>query len=68
MIELKAYTTDEVAEILKVTKRSVYNYLKTGELKGTKLGRDYRITQKELERFIEEGTSKDYYSKLQGKN
>lgn len=64
---LKAFTTDEVAEILKVGRRTVYNYIKTGELKATRLGREYRVPAVELENFIQRGTSEDYYNKLIGK-
>jgi excisionase family DNA binding protein len=48
----KIYTIEEVVEILKVTRRSVYNYLKDGKLNAVKLGRSWRVTEEELDRFI----------------
>ena len=64
MAELQMYTTGEAAGILRVTQRTVYNYIKTGELKATKFGNSYRISSVELERFMAEGTGPDYYEKL----
>lgn len=48
----KIYTIEEVVEILKVTRRTVYNYLKEGKLNAVKLGRSWRVTEEELNRFI----------------
>lgn len=62
--ELITYTPKDVAEILHITRQTVYNYLKTGQLKGVHIGRDWRITQKSVEEFLETGTSDDYYEKL----
>lgn len=47
------YTPEEVAQILKVRKHTVWNWLREGSLKGTKInGKIWRITQKDLENFI----------------
>ena len=47
------YTPDEVAQILKVRKHTVWNWLREGSLKGTKInGKIWRITTKDLENFI----------------
>ena len=40
---LKLYTIAEVADILKVTERTVYNYIKIGSLKAAKIGKLWRI-------------------------
>lgn len=47
------YTVSEVADILRVSRRTVFTYLKNGELNGFKIGRTVRITPAELERFIQ---------------
>lgn len=57
MEDKKVYSIEEVAEILQVTRRTVYNYLKTGALKGAKIGKYWRITNKALDEFLEEGTT-----------
>ena len=47
------YTPEEVADILKVRKHTVRNWLREGTLKGTKInGKIWRITDKDLEAFI----------------
>lgn len=58
MTDLKTYTPDEVAEILKVTRRTVYNYIKNEDLKAVKIGKYLRISGTNLQEFIEHGTSK----------
>lgn len=45
------YTTEETAEILGVSRATVYRLLKTGQLVGVKVGRSRRITGQALERF-----------------
>ena len=54
--EIRVYTTEEVAEILQVTKRTVYNYIKTGALKAVKIGKYWRISAENLEEFISTGS------------
>ena len=39
MKELKVYTIDEVVELLHVTRRTVYSYIKDGKLKAVKIGK-----------------------------
>ncbi|TVP95176.1 MAG: DNA-binding protein [Acholeplasmatales bacterium] len=51
-IELKLYTIEEVTKILKVTQRTVYNYIKSGELKAIKVGKNWRVKHKDLEQFL----------------
>ena len=52
----KVYTIEEVAEILHMTRRSIYSYVKEGKLKAVKMGRFWRVSQKNLEEFIDRGT------------
>lgn len=56
MADLKVYTLDEVRELLHVTRRTVYNYIREGKLKAVKIGKYWRITQKNLEDFLSKGT------------
>ena len=48
----KAYTIEEVAEILKVNPRTVNRMLERGELKGFKVGRLWRVSQTALEAYM----------------
>lgn len=52
MTEIKVYALDEVADILKVTRRTVYTYIKTGKLKAAKIGKYWRVTQESLQEFL----------------
>ncbi|WP_272999437.1 helix-turn-helix domain-containing protein [Hydrogenibacillus schlegelii] len=47
-------TPEEVAERLRVTRRSVYEWLRTGRLRGLKAGTRWRIRPEDLERFLSE--------------
>lgn len=50
---MKLYTTQEVADMLKVTVISIRRYIKLGKLKAVKFGRELRITEEQLNDFIE---------------
>ena len=64
MTEIKVYTTEETLEVLKVTQRTLYRYIKAGQIKAIKLGREYRITEDALKDFLERGTEDNYLDKL----
>jgi len=49
----KLLTIEEVAEILRVSSRSVNRYIESGRLKASKLG-VWRIKQSDLDNFLEE--------------
>lgn len=57
MPDFKLYTIDEIAEILKVTQRTIYNYIKSGSLKAVKIGKYWRVKHSDLELFLETGTN-----------
>ncbi|MDT8337066.1 MAG: helix-turn-helix domain-containing protein [Candidatus Izemoplasmatales bacterium] len=54
----KLYTIEEISDILKVTPRTIYNYIKSGNLKAVKIGKYWRVTDSALQEFIENGTTK----------
>lgn len=64
MAELKLYTSKEVMQILKVSKTTLYTYVRLNELKVIRIGRNVRISEDELNRFIAEGLSPEYPEKL----
>lgn len=53
----KLYTLQEVADYLKVTRQTIYNYVTAGKLKATKLAgrKEYRVTEKDLQDFMNAG-------------
>lgn len=46
------YTSDEVVEKLKISKETLYRYIKSGKLKAKKIGREYRFIGKDLNEFL----------------
>lgn len=56
MGDLKVYTIKDTAEILQVTTRSIYSYIKSGKLHAVKLGKEWRITQQDIEELLKTGT------------
>ena len=52
---LEVYTPEEAACILKVTRRTMYSYLRDGALRSAKLGRIWRITRQDIEAFLADG-------------
>ena len=52
MEEIKAYSIEEVSQILKVTRRTLYTYLKDGRLRATKIGKEWRVRHQDLEAFL----------------
>jgi excisionase family DNA binding protein len=47
-------TVEEVARYLGCHPRTVYRYIRAGQLTAIKLGREYRIKRADLDRFLEE--------------
>jgi excisionase family DNA binding protein len=51
-------TLKEVAQILKVHPLTVYEWVKAGKLRAYKLGRVYRVAEKDLEVFLASSSTK----------
>jgi len=54
--DIKVYSIIEVMDILKVTRRTIYNWLRAGKIKAFKVGKEWRITEESLREFLETGT------------
>lgn len=54
--EINVYSLSEVIEILGVTRRTLYNWIKDGKIKAIKAGQQWRITEEALEEFLQTGT------------
>jgi excisionase family DNA binding protein len=51
MSEKPLFTPEEVATSLRVTRRTVYEWLKIGRLRGLRVGRGWRIRPEDVEAF-----------------
>jgi len=51
-MERKFYSTEDIAEILGVPKRSIQAWIRRRELTALKLGREYRIRESDLQDFL----------------
>jgi excisionase family DNA binding protein len=56
MEQLRVYTLAEIENLLRVTRRTVYRWIKAGKLKAFKAGREYRVTEEALRDFLDKGT------------
>jgi len=48
----KLYTPEEVAEYLRVSEKTVRNFLRAKTLKGVKVGREWRIRERDLQDYV----------------
>lgn len=52
------YLVSELAESLRVSLMTIYRYLKSGKIKAHKIGKEYRISKSEFERFLNKTSNK----------
>lgn len=52
MNEIKTYTTKEVAEILHITTRCLYDWIKAGKIKGVKCGKNWLFTEETIKAYL----------------
>lgn len=50
--KLDYYTIEEIAELLRVTKNTVYRWTYAGKLKSQKVGGTVRVSQDDLDLFL----------------
>ncbi len=48
------YTVEDIAKELEVSVDTVRNWIKAGRLEAFKVGRDYRISREQFQRFMDE--------------
>lgn len=51
--EKEFYTAKELAEKLRVNIMTIYRYIKAGKLKAHKIGKEFRISNKEFKKFLD---------------
>ena len=49
----KLYTVEEAAEVLSISPVTLGDWLRAKKITGTKIGRKWRITESDLQAFIE---------------
>lgn len=49
---VRAYTVEEVADLLHVGRDKIYYLLRTGQLRSIKIGKSRRITERHLTEFV----------------
>lgn len=59
MADIRVYTLEEVSDILRITKRTLYSYIKSGKLHAVKVGKYWRVSEQNLQDFISTGTSQE---------
>jgi excisionase family DNA binding protein len=64
--EFVLYSVEEISELLMVSQRTLYNYIKSGALKAIKIGKYWRIRYEDLQDFINYGTGDRYLQKSTG--
>jgi excisionase family DNA binding protein len=52
----KLHTVDDIAKMTYLTSRTIRNYLKDGILKGRKIGGQWRFTEGDIKRFMDNGS------------
>jgi excisionase family DNA binding protein len=52
MEQKRVFTMQEAAEYLKTTRQTIFKMIKTGKLRGNKIGRGYRFLQEDLDKLI----------------
>jgi excisionase family DNA binding protein len=57
MLEQRYYSTREIADVLKVHEATVRRWLEAGRLRGVRLPGGWRVTQRELDRFLSDHTA-----------
>lgn len=49
---VKVYSLREIAEMLKVTERTLHTYIKIGKIKGQKVGGRWLVSEANLHKFL----------------
>lgn len=55
--DIEVYTLKEIEDLLHVTRRTLYNWIKGGKLKAFSIGKEWRVTKEALEEFTQTGTA-----------
>jgi excisionase family DNA binding protein len=56
--EKEFYLVEELAEKLRVSTMTIYRYIKAKKVKAHKIGKEFRIEQKDFDTFLKQTASK----------
>jgi len=51
------YSITDLMDILNLKRRTILKYIKQGKLRAFKLGNQWRVTEKELQKFVERNSN-----------
>lgn len=57
MVEKRAYTVEEIMEMLVIGKNTAYSLIKLGAFKSVKIGNHYRISKKSFDDWLDKSES-----------
>jgi putative molybdopterin biosynthesis protein len=52
------YTAQEIADKLRVNIMTIYRYIESGKVKAYKIGKEFRISEEEFNRFLNDVKTK----------
>ena len=52
-MDIRFYTPQEVANMLRLRVQTVYEYIRMGKLRAARFGNRYRISEDDIQQFIE---------------
>lgn len=58
--ELEHYSVKEIADLLKVSPRTIYKYVLNGMLKGYKIAEKWRFSKEQIDTFLKKLEKKEY--------
>ena len=56
--EKEFYLVEELAKALRVSNMTIYRYIKAGKIKAYKIGKEFRIDEKEFNKFLDKVKTK----------
>ena len=51
-------TVNEVAELMRVSNMTIYRLIKAGEINATRVGRSYRLRQRDVDAYLTKGSER----------
>ena len=60
------FTIDEVGKLLQISRRTVYTYIESGQIRGVRIASKWRFTKEDIEGFLEIRRKKEYPRYVKG--